>query len=39
MIDNIPKVLTQNLKLLRVRGEIMMPKSVLKEINEQRELD
>ena len=39
MIDNIPKILTQNLKLLRVRWEIMMPKSVLKEINEQRELD
>ena len=39
MIDNIPKILNQNLKLLRVRWEIMMPKSVLKEINEQRELD
>ena len=39
MIDNIPKVLRQNLKLLRVRWEIMMPKSVLREINEQRELD
>ena len=39
MIDNIPKILTQNLKVLRVRWEIMMPKSVLKEINEQRELD
>ena len=39
MIDNIPKFLNQNLKLLRVRWEIMMPKSVLKKINEQRELD
>jgi NAD-dependent DNA ligase len=39
MIDNVPKALNKNLKLLRVRGEIMMPKSVLKEINEQRELD
>ena len=39
MIDNIPKILNQNLRLLRVRWEIMMPKSVLKEINEQRELD
>jgi len=39
MIDNIPKFLTRNLKVLRVRWEIMMPKSVLKEINEQRELD
>ena len=39
MIDNIPKILTNNIKLLRVRGEIMMPKSVLKTINEQRELD
>ncbi len=39
MIDNIPKILNQNLKLLRVRWEIMMPKSVLKSINEQRELD
>ena len=39
MIDNVPKLLPQNLKLLRVRWEIMMPKSVLKSINEQRELD
>ena len=39
MIDNIPKILNQNLKILRVRWEIMMPKSVLKSINEQRELD
>ncbi len=39
MIDNIPKILNQNLRLLRVRWEIMMPKSVLKSINEQRELD
>ena len=39
MIDNVPKTLNKKLKLLRVRGEIMMPKSVLKEINEQRELD
>ena len=39
MISNVPKLLNQNLKLLRVRWEIMMPKSVLKEINEQRELD
>ena len=39
MIDNVPKILNQGLKLLRVRWEIMMPKSVLKEINEQRELD
>ena len=39
MIDNIPKILNQNLRVLRVRWEIMMPKSVLKSINEQRELD
>lgn len=39
MIDNVPKRLTQDLKLLRVRWEIMMPKSVLKSINEQREQD
>ena len=37
MIDNIPKILSQNLKILRVRGEIMMPKSVLQLLNKQRE--
>ena len=39
MIDNVPRFLNKKIKLLRVRWEIMMPKSVLKEINEQRELD
>lgn len=39
MIDNVPKQLNQNLRLLRVRWEIMMPKSVLRSINEQREQD
>ena len=37
MVDNVPKILNKNLKSLHVRWEIMMPKSVFKQINEQRE--
>ncbi len=39
MIDNVPKKINQNLEFLRVRWEIMMPKSVLQQLNNQRELD
>jgi DNA ligase (NAD+) len=37
MIDNIPVQLPKKLNILRVRGEIMMPKSVLELLNKQRE--
>lgn len=38
-INNIPLRISQDIKNLRVRWEIMMPKSVLKEINKQREME
>lgn len=36
-IKSIPKKLTADIKSLRLRGEIMMPKSVWKKLNKERE--